>query len=253
MSQKEKKNTEDKSVESVTVVNGKARRPLPGEVYEIVEKMDEDQILAEMKGELVKSYVYSFEVKDRGETRKVTGLTYAGVRQAIRGRGHVEILPCHCCGKAAHVDEDERLYKAQVRMRDIVHDVEVIGASVCSKNLPFAYTICVNKAERNAIRKIIPEKVVVQVIEEYLRRTAKPSGPTKEELIFATIPAKEDEDLRFVELEDSWEIYPIHYLLGEESWHKTHKTLAEKFKARWVSAKADSHWSIPKYGTTVGT
>lgn len=226
----------------MTVVEGKmVRRPLPKEAYEIVERMDEDQILAEMKGELVRSYVYSFEVQGR----RVTGLTYAGVRQAIRSRGHTEIIPCQCCGKAAHIDEDQKLYKAQVRMRDLIHDIEVVGASVCAKDLPFAYTIAVNKAERNAIRKIIPEKVVVQLIEEFLRQMAKPSSPTKEELVFATVPAKEGEDLRFVELQDSWEVYPIHYL-GEETWRKIHNLLTEKFKAQWISVGASSHWLIPK-------
>jgi len=240
--QEEKREAENRSAEAVTVVEGKVGRPLPKEIYEYIERMDEDQIIRAMKGELLRSYVYSFEVQGR----KVTGLTYAGVRQAIRSRGHTMIIPCPCCNKAAHIDEDGKLYKALVRMRDLVNNIEVIGAAVCAKELPFAYTIAVNKAERNAMRKILPEKIVVQLIEEYLRQLkVKPAGPTKEELMFAVAPAKEGEDLRFVELADSWEVYPLRYFEREE-WRRIHESLAERFDAEWLSAGADSHWLIKK-------
>jgi len=230
----------------VTVVEGKREGPLPKEVYEVVERMDEDQILAEMKGELVRSYVYSFEVQGR----KVTGLTYAGVRQAIRGRGHAVIVPCQCCGKAAHVDEDERLYKAQVRMRDLVNDVEVVGASTSAKDLLFAYTLAINKAERNAIRKIIPEKVVVQLIEEFLRR-AQPSTPVPEQKL---TPEMIDEKLAQVGLDPTALVYELgetKYIirsksyLGTDNWRHYSDEL-KTLGFTWISAGKDSRWERPR-------
>src|SRR5205807_621995 len=73
----------------------------PLEVVLLTEKRDEAAIIAEMRGEIADSYVYSFTQGNR----TVTGLAYPGVKEAIRRRGNVAIIPCDCCKRHYHVDE----------------------------------------------------------------------------------------------------------------------------------------------------
>jgi hypothetical protein len=49
-----------------------------------------------------------------------------------------------------------------------------LGASSARKNQPFAFTLAVNKAERNALRKLLPEKQIALIIEQFLRKEPKP-------------------------------------------------------------------------------
>ena len=135
-------------------------------VHELSEREDEDQIVKEMRGEILEHYVYSFPQGGR----TVTGLSYAGVKQYVRRRGHFYIFDCECCKKPVHVDETAEEFRATVKIRDLENDVEVIGVSVCEKKKPFAYVLAVNKAERNALRKLIPEKELAMIIREFSAR-----------------------------------------------------------------------------------
>src|SRR5438876_6939819 len=64
----------------------------PLEVILLTEARDETEIVREMRGEIADSYVYSFQ---QGK-RTITSLAYAGVKEAIRRRGNVSIVPCEC-------------------------------------------------------------------------------------------------------------------------------------------------------------
>src|SRR5437867_832988 len=133
---------------------------------ELSEQADEEQIIREMKGEILNSYIYSFNQGGR----EVTGLSYAGVKQAIRKRGRYELVPCKCCNQHVHIDEDETEIRAIVKVHDKVNDVEFLGASGADRKKPFAYVLAVNKAERNAFRKLLPEKELSEIIKEYKRQ-----------------------------------------------------------------------------------
>lgn len=111
-------------------------------------------------GELIDTYVYRFPGHGGKE---VVGLSYAGVREAIRRRGGVQILEYH-------VEEGPDEFRALVKVRDHVNLVEMVGASTCKKTQPFAYTLAYNKAERNAFRKLLPEKWMAMVLREFRQR-----------------------------------------------------------------------------------
>jgi len=135
---------------------------LPVEVYKAMEKKDEEAILDELKGELLDNFVYTITVWDRktGMSRNVTSLSYAGVKEAIRWYRNIEIIE-----HKETITEEE--YLAVVRVKDLKRNIEVLGASSCKKDVPFAWVLAVNKAERNAFRKLLPEELMAQVIKHY--------------------------------------------------------------------------------------
>ena len=153
----------------------------PMEVVFLTEKKDEEQIIMEMKNQIVTQWVYTIDVwNSKTKTmEKITSLSYAGVKEAVRRRGNFRFVPCSHCGKTAHVDEDPKEYHALVTVHDENRNVMFIGAASAFKNQPFAWVLAVNKAERNALRKMLPEKTIALLIEEYLRRgdSKPPSVP----------------------------------------------------------------------------
>jgi len=137
------------------------------------EKRDEEQIIATMRGEIVRNWVYSFTYQGR----MVTNLSYAGVKEAIRRRGNVDIFPCQCCSKPVHIEETEEELRALIRVWDLNNNVKVLGAGSAKKKEPFAWVLAVNKAERNAFRKLLPEKQIALLIEQWLKPTYSPNAP----------------------------------------------------------------------------
>jgi len=144
----------------------------PLEIVLMTEKRDEDQILAQMRGEVLGTYVYSFVQSGR----QITSISYAGVKEAIRRRGNVSFYPCTCCHREIHVEETGDEIRANVTVWDLTNNVKFLGAASANKKLPFAYTLAVNKAERNALRKLLPEKALALMIQEFLKRNdSKPA------------------------------------------------------------------------------
>jgi NAD-dependent SIR2 family protein deacetylase len=138
------------------------------EVIFQTEKRDEEQIILEMQSQVAREWVYTINI--RGQ--QVTSLSYAGVKEAVRRRGNFRFVPCSHCGKTVHVDEDEKEYRALVTVHDENRNVMFIGAAQSFKNQPFAWAIAANKAERNALRKMLPEKQIAALIQSYLKREA---------------------------------------------------------------------------------
>ena len=155
-----------------TVESGKMfpirERSVPEEVY-LVEKRDEEQILKSMRGEIVKDWVYQFTQNGR----QITALSYAGVKEAIRQRGNISWYPCECCHRPVHYDIDESEIRVQVTAWDVERNMKFLGAASSNRKLPFAWVIAVNKAERNALRKFLPEKQIALLIDEWLRKENK--------------------------------------------------------------------------------
>jgi len=142
-------------------------KQLPVEVFQTMERRDENQILAEMRGEFLEELVYDIEIGGR----RVTNLSYAGVKEATRRRGNIEILE-------VRTEESDNEIRALVRVRDHDNRIDVLGASAAEKSKPFAYTLAVNKAERNAFAKLIPAKWYAVLIDEWLQRHGhKPAQP----------------------------------------------------------------------------
>jgi len=112
------------------------------EVFHEMERRDENQILAEMRGEILEDLVYSTDIQGR----RVTNLSYAGVKEAVRRRGNLEILE-------ARTEETDDEIRALVRVRDHENRIDVLGASSAEKGKPFSYTLAVNKGELRIIQE----------------------------------------------------------------------------------------------------
>jgi hypothetical protein len=131
----------------------------PVEVFREMERRDEAQILKELQGELISDFVYSIQIRGRA----VTNLSYAGVKEAIRRRGDIEILDIK-------TESDDKEYRALIIVRDHQNKIDVTGASSTDRSQPFAYVLSVNKAERNAFAKLLPAKWIASVIHQYLQQ-----------------------------------------------------------------------------------
>ena len=139
------------------------------EEAEEMEHRDEQMIIRELKGDLkvleraLADYFYSFELHGR----RVIGLSYSGVKAIIRRMGHIEILEIK-------VEEKPRSWFVLIKARDKLKDLEAYGAAVQPKQFPgggenpFALTVAVSKAQRNAWRHFIDEKVVTETYRAWL-------------------------------------------------------------------------------------
>ena len=145
------------------------------EIVKEVERRDETQIVLSMKADVIREWVYQIP----GPKGTITQLSYAGVKEAIRRRGNIGWKPCPHCNKMVHIEEDTKEIRATVYAWDYQANTGFIGAAEADKTKPFAYRLAVNKAERNALRKFLPEKAIALLIEEYLRMGSKnaPSVP----------------------------------------------------------------------------
>lgn len=133
--------------------------------FSIMERRDEDQILQELKGNILQEFVYSF--KQNG--RDVTGLSYAGVKQIALEMGNI-----HCSEPI--ISEMNGNWVCKVKVVDIYRNMEMWGVSCQPKQMktqwgpkddPFALQKAVSKTERNALRKLMPEKLLVEMIKEW--------------------------------------------------------------------------------------
>lgn len=135
---------------------------------QITEAKDENQITQEILGEtaLIEEYVYSF--KQGG--KQVTSLSYSGIKEMVRKRGNFQILK-------TEIQETEKTIRALVTIRDVTNRVEFLGASEADKSKPFAYTLAVNKAERNAYRKSMPAEFLAKMVDAFLHGKQDTQAP----------------------------------------------------------------------------
>ena len=81
-----------------------------------------------------------------------------------------EPLHCQCWAEILKPFGYELTWETFVR--------EFVGVSEVEKAKPFAYVLAVNKAERNAYRKLIPEKELALAVEEYRKGGMGPLKPS---------------------------------------------------------------------------
>jgi hypothetical protein len=140
--------------------------------YQEMDHRDENQIISEMRGEILEDLVYDIQIGNK----RVTNLSYAGIKEAIRRRGSIEILD-------VTTEETEFTLRGLVKVRDLQNRIDVLGASEADKTKPFAYTLAINKAERNAFAKLIPAKWFATLIDEYLQQKGLQKRNQKENFI----------------------------------------------------------------------
>ena len=130
--------------------------------FEIFEKRDEDQILAEAQGHIIEEMFYKFPL----DGKTVTGISWVGTKEIARKYGGIKM------GIPQVTDLGDQ-YACSIQATDIKNDVTLIGSSMQPKNMTlksgeekpdrFAYTKVVSKAQRNAIRALIPETFLLEM------------------------------------------------------------------------------------------
>lgn len=142
---------------------------LPQGAYELMEARDEQQILEEIKGSIITEMFYSFKIGDK----EVTGVSWVGTKEIARRYGSIrmDFIDLRDMG-------DD--YMAVVRATDTRSDTGMLGTSLQSKEANgkpdrFASTKAISKAQRNAIRAVIPEKYLLEMYSLF-RKGAKPAA-----------------------------------------------------------------------------
>ena len=160
----------------------------PNLPYVLMDSEDDQQILAELQGAVLDTYVYSFEQ----EGKTITGLSRAGVEQACREsankRGEVYRIM-----DEPKVEEDAEYIKAIIKAGrykilldkkgnfkgEILLDT-AIGAKRQWKKLRtrdgkiidnrFAFEMAISKAQRNAKMSLLPYKFIAEMINIYRKQ-----------------------------------------------------------------------------------
>ncbi len=132
--------------------------------YEVVDQVDDQAIVELMTGQTIQDYVYSF--KQGG--RVVEGLTLAGINEAANRRGGIQV-------EEMKYEELEHSWIATVKAVDTITGSSRWGAYEQpkmngSRTDPFAFTKAVHKAQRNAIKQLLPVPVIREVLNFYLNR-----------------------------------------------------------------------------------
>ena len=124
-------------------------------------------------------FVYEFTVWDAKAKNKrtVTGLSYAGVKQIAHRLGHIRVLDLTVEELRDNKDGPVVSYRVKARARNDATEQEMFGVVQEDVNKPwgrdaFALSKAVSKAQRNAIRVLIPETVAIQMLKMY-RKQAK--------------------------------------------------------------------------------
>lgn len=144
------------------------------EVLVLAERRDEEQIMRELLGEVMRTYVYRFRVGDR----EVVNVSYAGIKEAARRRGNIHVM-------RVELDEskDGSAYIAKAEVFDLQNNFKVWGVASQPKRMtlrsgeqvddPFALQKAASKAIRNGLRACIPEKLLAELIRTWLEREEK--------------------------------------------------------------------------------
>ena len=135
--------------------------------YEVVDQVDDQAIIELMTGQTIQDYVYSF--KQGGRT--VEGLTLAGINEAANRRGGIQI-------EEVKYEEREHSWLATAKAVDTITGSSRYGAyeqlkMTGSRQDPFAFTKAIHKAQRNAIKQLIPVPVIREVLNFYLHRKTR--------------------------------------------------------------------------------
>ena len=145
------------------------------DVMETFDKLDESQALAELKGASLQEYVYSFE--DKGV--KVTGLSLVGVRETVREMNKRGFSRTGIAERAPIINETDNYIEVQTYAKDELNGGGYWGIKRQDKltrkkdgsTTPnrFCMEQALSKAQRNAMRGLIPEPFVKEMIATYLK------------------------------------------------------------------------------------
>ena len=155
--------------------------PIQAEV-EVIDTVDDQAIVEMMTGQAIQEYVYSFKQGNK----MVEGLTLAGINEAANRRGGIQV-------SEIEYKETEKSWIATATAMDTMTGNSRFGAFEQPKMMgtrpdPFAFTKAIHKAQRNAIKHLIPVPVIREVLNFYLgRKVNEVNNPDQEQAVNGTI------------------------------------------------------------------
>ena len=147
--------------------------PVQSEV-EVIDQVDDQAIVEMMTGQTIQDYVYSFKQGNK----MVEGLTLAGINEAANRRGGIQV-------NEINYEETEHSWIATAEAVDTITGNSRYGAFEQPKMMggrpdPFAFTKAIHKAQRNAVKQLIPVPVIREVLNFYLKRKVS-NGTTEQQ------------------------------------------------------------------------
>ena len=140
---------------------------------EEVDRQDESQIMRHMSGELVTEYVYKFT---DGGGREQKGLSWAGTRELAQLLGSIEVEADPQIEMRDEEDGKGPYWRVMCRATDKRRNVTVLGGVHEYVWKPkrnggryenqHAFTVALSKAQRNAIKNLVPVSIVHTLIED---------------------------------------------------------------------------------------
>ena len=242
-------------------MSGGEMREIAQSEFREMERRDEDQIVAEMKGDYLREFVYQFQ----SGGRTVTGISWAGIKEIAYKMGNIQV-------DLVDLKETDKSYVAIVKATDTLRNNSRLGASTQLKMMKrrdgseeedsFALQKAISKSQRNAIRPLIPEVMMKTWLEKFLeyQKTGEPppaqdrkpvnSVQTPSELSVPSLMGYLREggvDVSLLGFED--ELYAILVTplkwLGDD-WGPLNDLL-KPLGASWMKPdKGKAHWRIPK-------
>jgi hypothetical protein len=157
-----KKKEEPKPAQALSVLDSKTQ------AFDLMNQRDDSQVLLEIQGGFMEEFVYSFPTKEG----KVTGLSWVGTKEVARQMGNISVEDCD-------IMETDTTFRVKCRAKDIKRNVTMFGVAEQSKNMRLksgeqqvdmhSLSKAVSRAQRNAIRGLIPEIFIKKMIEQYLK------------------------------------------------------------------------------------
>lgn len=145
------------------------------EAHDIMNIKDDQQVLAEIQGQFLEEFVYNFKTKG-GE---VTGLSWAGTKEIARRQGNISI-------EDIKITETDNTYRVLAKAKDITRNVTMFGIAEQSKKMKLksgheiedlhSLSKCVSRSQRNAIRALIPEIFIKEMIKQFLKEKNRKSN-----------------------------------------------------------------------------
>lgn len=144
---------------------GGEKKEEPGKVFQLMERRDEQQIVDTLMGRYIDEFVYEFREGDR----KVVGLSWLGIQEASREYGGIK------CRLMEKKEADEYI-EVVIEATDTRTNASRIGVKRQPKKMStrkgviedkFAMEKAVAKAQRNAIRPLLPQTLMKMWIEKH--------------------------------------------------------------------------------------
>ena len=152
------------------------------EIYEMLDKRDEQQIIQTLQGRYLDEFIYSFTDK---AGKEVVGLSWLGVQEASREYGGIrvpidKVQRKETDGEIEFLVEaiDERTGSSRLGLKCQPKKKRLKTGFLLDD--PFYKETCLSKAQRNAIRALLPQTLIKEWVERH-RTKNKKNNAEKEE------------------------------------------------------------------------